>query len=801
MRQRREVSSQKSGGRNQVFVASGEAEAPSLTEKPGFLSAKPQFIEKARRELFFDLVVLALLALIVAALFWPLLLAGQWIPRGGGDLVSFLWPLYRFGARSLRAGVVPLWNPHLYSGAPFVADNQSGLFYPINLLTFALFGEPSYGVMEGLVIFHIWLAGTNMFFLARGLGLRRPAALLGGIAFALSDLFLTHIGNLNLNATAAWLPLLLLLTHRALTEGRAALASGAGAVLATAALAGHAQMLLFLALTLALYLLYRLAVDRRRARTLGLAALIVAVGVGGAALALLPAWEMAGHTGRSHLTYDEATRYSLPPRALIGLLAPGFYGRGPAGFWAPWERVEVGYVGIAALALAVAAVTSRTTHYASRFTHYVLPPIPHAKGYPVAFFAILTPLAFTLAMGRHTPLYGLLYRYAPTFDQVRVPARLILLADLGLAALAAYGLDRLLQSGAGRFAGWTGSAALAAAAVLLAVGLPQARTLPPPDRVPQATASILIAAALLALSGLLVWLAHRFRWAAWLLPLLLAADLVGLGSTLETEPNDPTLGFLHQDVAAFVRQNGGLSRVEATTGAWQPDAALAHSLYDVGGVYNPLELAPYQAYRWAMGERGAPLYNLLGVKYILAGKDDPPGDERLAPVYTENPQIDVYLNTAALPRAFLVYRSQVVTDHAAAWQAIHAPEFDPSRVVILERGEPLASDPGDEEPRVSFTRYELNEVALTVTTPAPALLVLSDVYYPGWRAAVDGAPVELLRANYAFRAVPVPPGEHIVRIEFAPWTWRAGLAVSVVTWLCLTVWGAAALKKQTFGVF
>jgi len=216
--------------------------------------------EKKRRELWFDVLCLALLALAVAAFFWPLFLEGKWIPRGGGDLVSFIWPMYRFAARSLRRGVIPLWNPHLYSGAPFVADNQSGVFYPINLLTFALVGEPTYPVIEGLVLFHIWLAGANMFALLRGLRLRRSAALLGGLAFALSDLFVTHIGNLNLNATAAWFPLLLLLTHRALAGGSVEWAAGAGAVLAVAALVGHAQMLLFLALLILLYTLYRLAV-------------------------------------------------------------------------------------------------------------------------------------------------------------------------------------------------------------------------------------------------------------------------------------------------------------------------------------------------------------------------------------------------------------------------------------------------------------------------------------------------------------------------------------------------------------
>jgi len=785
-----------------------------------------------RRELLLDLCCGALLALVVLAFFWPLLFAGRWIPRGGGDLVSFLWPTYRFAARSLRAGVVPLWNPHLYAGAPFVADNQSGVFYPVNLLAFALFGEPSYGIMEGLAVFHLWLASVCLFALARGQGLRRAPALAGGVAFGLSDLFVTHIGNLNLNATAAWLPLLLLLAHRALTRRRHVLAAGAGVVLAVAALAGHAQMLLFLILTLALYVLYRLCVDWRRGwrhalGTLGLAALVAVVGVGGAALALLPGWEMAGHTGRGHLPFDEATRYSLPPYALIGLLAPGFYGRGLAGFWGPWDRVEVGYAGVATLVLA--ALGAGVTCGRRGLRAKAPPPTPDPR-FPapspqsMGFFLLLVPLALLLALGRHTPLYGLLYRYVPTFDQIRAPARLILLVDLGLATLAAYGLDWLgsgtgfcrsggAPDGAGRSGApdrqggrpalvgkWAGLGTVVGAVLILAVGLPRARALPPPDRVSQATASLIVAAALLVLSGLLAWIVPRRQRAAWLFPLLLAADLVGLGSTLEAEPQDPTRGFAHEDVVAFLRQDPAFFRIEGDAGAWQPDGALMHGLYDIGGVYNPLELAPYHAYRWAVGERGAPLYNLLGVKYVLSDKGRPPGDERLVPVYTDNPEIDVYLNTRALPRALLVTEPWVVADHAAAWEAIHSRGFDPKERVVLERGEIGAGEPGAlGGSHIAFVRYGLNDLALRVRTPVGAYLVLSDVYYPGWRASVDGAPAEVLRADYAFRAVWLAPGEHEVEMRFAPWTWSVGLGVSLLVWAGVVVWTCVALGRRAWG--
>ncbi len=732
-----------------------------------------------------DLICLGVLALVVAAFFWPLLLGGQSIPHGGGDLVSFLWPLYRFAARSLRAGELPLWNPYLYSGAPFIADNQTGVFYPINLVVFALFGEPSYAVMEGLVVFHVWLAAAAMFALLRGLELRRPAALFGGVAFALSDLFVTHIGNLNLNATAAWLPLLLLAAHRAWTRRSRNWAAGAGVVLAVAALAGHGQMLLFLALALALLLLYRLAADRkqgwRRAlETVGLAAVIAIVGMGGAALVLLPSYEMAEHTARGQLAFDEAIRYSLPPKALVGLVAPGFYGRGAAHFWGAWDRVEVGYAGIATLVMALMS----------------LPWVLRRDRRPFAFFALLALLAFLLAMGGYTPLYQLVYRFVPTFDQVRAPARLIVLGDLGLAVLAAVGLDRLLRARVERRGQVVGILALAAAGLALLVGLPAAHSLPLPERVRQAETSVLMAAGLLAVCGLLMLLACRVRWAGWLLLPLLAADLIWLGSTLEVDRNDPTVGFKHADLVAFLQRDTGFFRIEAAAGAWQPDAALVHGLYDIGGIYNPLALAPYDAYRWAVGERAAPLYNLLGAKYVLAGKGAPPGDGRLVPVYTANPAIDVYLNTSALPRALLVFRSEVVPDHTAAWNAIHEPGFDPAQVAVLEKGVPLNPGQVVGQSRLTFLRYELNRVELSVQTPADGILLLTDVFYPGWRATVDGRPAELLRADYVFRAVRIPAGEHVVRMDFRPRTWQVGFGISLVTWLALAAVAAREFRRR-----
>jgi hypothetical protein len=308
---------------------------------------------------------------------------------------------------------------------------------------------------------------------------------------------------------------------------------------------------------------------------------------------------------------------------------------------------------------------------------------------------------------------------------------------------------------------------------------------------------------LLALNGLLVASGRRWSWTGWLFPLLLAVDLIALGSTLEIEPNDPSRGFRHPEVVAYLRQDPALFRIEDTAAAWQPDAALMHGLYDIGGIYNPLALAPYEAYRWALGQRAEPLYNLLGVKYVLADEGDPPGDQRLVPVYTAAPEIDVYLNTAALPRALFVTSPRVVSDHTEAWKAIHEPGFDPTRTIVLEQAqvktavEAARIAPGrDQAAHLAFVRYGLNAVEIRVEAPTSGWLLLSDVYYPGWRATIDGAPTSVLRADYAFRAVRVPAGDHEIEMTFAPRTWRVGLVLSLTTWLALAAGAARRLRSR-----
>jgi hypothetical protein len=628
---------------------------------------------------------------------------------------------------------------------------------------------------------------------------QRVSAFAGALAWMFSDVFVIHFGNYNLIAVAAWLPLIFATFRFSLPrfaeEGRGGglrCALAAGALWGMASLAGHAQMMLFIGLWLGGYALFATFpfsrfrerwVGEVRVRPLILFAITALVAFVFAALMIIPANEMARYTGRAGLDYEEAIQYSLPPAGLVGLVVPGLFGRG-AGSWSPWLRVEVGYVGVLTLALAaVGAALKRKLERPGERT----------------FLAIATVAAFLLAFGGYSALHGWLYRFVPLFGQLRAPARTVILADFALAILAGLGLDALMSPLAryaravlqtlSRSIGWI-------AVGLAGIGLPvsyfmislSAYDAGLAHRFSSVMNSVMLGVILLVASSL-VLAARRGRWTnparvGAVAVVVLAVDLVVLGSSVDVEKNDPTVGYNHPAVVEFLRRDGDPFRIDSEPApAWQPDAGAMHAIADIRGIFNPLGLAAYNTYLGGMGPRGSALYNFLNVKYVLAEKGKAPGDTSFVLAFDGDPQIDVYRNTAALPRAMLIYKSIPVTSGEQAWAAIHQPGFEPSREVVVEGGPVLNGTPSGGA--LTIQRLDANDIVLDTTTSAPAYVVLSEVYYPGWRAEVDGRAAKILPANFTFRAVYLEPGTHRVRMFFQLASWTLGLAISAVTWCAL----------------
>jgi hypothetical protein len=757
------------------------------------------------------------LVLAILSFFWPLFFTESWIPKGGGDLSSFIYPIYAYAARWLRRGVVPLWNPHLYMGMPFAADNQSGLFYPVNLLFFLLAPEFDYQVVELVAVTHIFLAGLFSYLLLRDLpsprvikfgsdtkvpSIGRIPAVAGAITYMFCDLFVIHPGNLNIIATAAWMPLALFCFRRAMCRHGWGWAGWSGVALGVAALVGHAQMFLYVGGAVGLYALFELCFHwqegwRDRTARAGKLFFAGAIAFGLSALALIPAYDLTRYTVRSSLSYADASAFDLPPAGLISLFVPGFFGRGTGPFWGPWLGTDTGYVGVLPLMLAVLAV-------ALTWRRQVL----------TRFWLILAIFGLLLALGRYTVLHGWTYALIPFFRQLRVPARALFFFDFSVAMLAAMGLDVLLHplarrarralSSISRGFLWVGGALALVGVPLLGHAIMVSRMMSP-DVLAQHAISLgsLIFFLILFAAGLgwLVLRRHRLARSAMLGSLavcLITFDLISLGAYVETEPNDPLTGYRHERALAFLRADPDTFRVETAAevqGGWAPDWTLIHEMDDFGGIWNPLRLGAYDVLNWIGIQRADAFYNLYNVKYLIARKDTPV-PAHFEPAFDDGGERMIYRNTQVLPRAFMVYHAQVVDGQINALGHARSPDVNLAAQVILEKGfavTPLDVDPGDGESHVDIVERGPNHMDFHVVTPTPGYVFVSEMWMPGWVAYVDGQKHDVVRANYTFRAVYVPPGEHDVHMVYRPRPWIFGLGVTLVTLIALIAWGAWSL--------
>ena len=413
-----------------------------------------------------DLLAWLTLALAALAILWPLGLTHRVL--AGVDALTYFTPYWAYRMAELRAGQMPLWNPYLFLGVPFLANPQAAVLYPLHWPLSWL--RPEQALIWSALL-HVWLAaGFTYTFARRSLRLSRLAVWLAGLIFGLGGFTLARVENINQLNALAWLPALLWLydeTARA-ASGRSRIRWGAALAVAVALqlLAGHTQTTFINMVGLGLWAGWpAVAVlwtrrgkgaeeqrsrgdagtrghgepgtnDERPARLhdylLPLLAVIPAILL--AAAQLLPTLELNGLGLRTGgLPYRQAVSFSLRPRLLAQSFLPPF-GRGlDAAFGSEGYAEFVGYAGIAALVLAGVGLSLLWRQRAE----VKRPP------WNVQRATLLAASGFLLALGVYNPLYYLLWRVIPGFDLFRAPARWLELFALGAAALAAFGLDAL----------------------------------------------------------------------------------------------------------------------------------------------------------------------------------------------------------------------------------------------------------------------------------------------------------------------------------------------------------------------
>lgn len=753
---------------------------------------------------------------------------GVAVPKGGGDFNSFSYPLSAFAAGQIQAGHFPLWNPHLFAGMPFAANYLSGALYPPNLFVWAVARPFTYGAFEAVILVHFLWASVAAYGFARTLGVRRIAALVVGVTFAYGWLP-PQLGHAQMAAAVAWIPAVLAALYRG-RNGGIGWTVLAALALTMQLLAGHPQTSLYTLTVAVAYVLFlawrgsnarRATSDEQRAatQTSGVRAflahrsslvafwakvgvrLVVLLGVMGglAAPLILPATQLSRRSVRAGIGYDSATQFSVHPFTLLQLLVPKVFGDNPTNYYYSqfFSGETWGYAGVVTLVLAAVGLAWRG----------------HAARGQQVFFAAVGVVALLGALGPFTPLHGWLYAFAPGYDKIRAAGRLFMWYGLAVALLAGWGVDALLGNEQRAMSNEVGNSVLSssrdtqssvfprtrrvllgAVAVLVAFVIPLFYSLvfqkdDPVSRPVIALDGFNVLVLYLLGAALLIWLAERRsvgpRALGALAVALVVLDLFSATSGFNPTADNLLAGYAQPDARAELRVRAArdpLFRVDTddVSDRWQPDTAVLDGVDSVSGVYDPLELADYANLRErAQSSRSSALYGLLNVAYVAQPAEKP------APVgWTKafaGDKVNFYQpSRPPLPRAFVVGNAAAVPDPGVAFDRIKAPDFDPTKVVYIQGASQPAIDPGASPATVM--RDGTDGLSVQVSTTGPGYLVVSEAYYPGWIATVDGASAPILQADLAFRAVYLPNGgDHTIVFRFQPRWWSVGWLLAAFT--------------------
>ncbi|WP_204217265.1 hypothetical protein [Microvirga pudoricolor] len=756
------------------------------------------------------LLILALWA--VAAAVWPL--TGAVVPW---DSKNQFYPTLRYLGAALKNGEMPLWNPYHFSGHPSAADPQSLLFTPTMMLFGWLVPEPSMQAFD-VVIFAHFLPGALAFVpLFRRRGWHPAGAVIAALIFMLGGSATARLQHTGMILSYGFFPLALLLLEEAL-DRRSYLFGILFAGVAAMMVIGRDQVAFLCALTLIAVALQRIcAANAPLAYLRSRLGILLAMGFVGAALLAVPViltLQFLSTSTRPSFGYGVAAMGSLPPESLATILFGNIFGslRWTYDYWGPdWHSVTEG------------TWTDRATNYLFAGTIPALLILWHgiAGGRLLArefrFFLVFGLVVLLYALGRYTPGFGLVFDYVPGVDLYRRPADATFLINIFLAFAAGYLVHRYATDGlprwspgrlpAVRFALPALAVILAAAALAGALAFAAKAGQMAPALQEVGIGLVLAAAALV----LMARFGSSSRWrtaAALVLAVVTGGELIGrhAASALNAEPKERYAVFEQlppeqlQGLAVLKAElakrhaDGEYPRVEilGMRGPWQ-NASMVFGIEDIIG-YNPLRLADYER---AVGPgenaedpnlrtfpatfRGyqCRLASLLGLEYLVLDRPIqklPRHFPRLSgaePLYGSG-QMWVYRLNSESPR---VYVAQKVTpvDSEAALDQQELPEFDRASEVLVDTdsmkalGGTYAEAPVEKAAsKARIVKFERNALTIEVETDQPGVLVLHDIFYPGWEATVDGVRRPILRANLLFRGVEVGKGRHVVQFDFRP---------------------------------
>ncbi len=685
---------------------------------------------------------------------------------------------------TLGRGEIPWWTPHMFGGIPFVALNHTQVLYPLTWLFLPLDPHLAFGALNFV---HLVLAGLGAFAWLRAEGRSVPAALVGALAFQLNGMFATRHGHPQFVATGAWIPFALLGVSWLCDRKPWGFALVAAAT-ALMILAGHPSVYVFGGWFIAAFLLLRL-LDlpwRERGRVVGATVLAGAIGVALAAPQLLATLELSHASARAAQSLEALTAAlshwthllrAVFPDVTGSKVAQDYWSLSPTSFTAGML-----YMGVPPLLLgALGAVWGER------------------RARLLALFGL-----GVLAVLFLPPVFELAWRLLPGFQFSRVD-RFSIAWFLALTWLAARGVDRVLEGEQGQqTAAWAlaGVGLLLGGITLLLVPRVAASAAIADFDPSRLRAGVAWGLGLWGLTCAWIGLAGRGGPRPLLvggLVALVAVDVVTFASPYAVARDadrllrtTPAIDFLQSQEPPFrvLKFGGGLPDAHLTL--FPANLPMAFGIEDIHGFApmhmsqldillrpveeglgrNPWFLRPLEE----PASLEVPTLDLLAAPFVLSATPIEARDHLLVHAGED---LWIYENRRALPRALFVPEFEIQAGLDAGAARLAAGDIDPRQTVLLHREPPrwLEQDPArGGEGAVTLRGRSATSLTLDKTGPGAGHVLVLDPWYPGWRAEVGGEPAPLLRANVMFRAIPVPAGDHEVRLDYRPeWFGRARL--------------------------
>ena len=754
--------------------------------------------------------------LLAALFFAPYLLALS--AFSDGDFTRHYLPYSFFQQKSLLAGRLPVWNPHVNSGHPFLADTESAVFYPVSniLLLLTSFSSSVVGRLYWLqveALVHLILACSFTGLLVHRLTGNRMAGFAAGLVFGFSG-YLTGYPPLQLGIlrVAVWLPLILwlLLPERSgkLRWSRWLLAS---AVHAVAFYANHPQTFLFLTYAVGGWMLM-LAVSQWRwsppvgngtepgkhagafssrlvlqhlGKMIAYAAILICLTVA----QLWPALEFTALSVRSARPFHELSS-GFPLQDIWQLVVPHVLS-----LYSPL------YVGISGLGLAGIGVAALLRN---QFNFEAVNPFSR----PAAIFFVVTgSLSILVSFGELLPLYPLLYRFAPGWSLFRGQERVAFLCAFSLSVLSGYGLA-LLPSLAARWRqrfGW-GYLVFVAGVIALVFAiwhLPGRLDVSDASFLFHAGKSILFATIFLILcSGL-----QLSRTRLILLLFVIVVDLFATNFTTNLADGQRIRSSLTQPAIAATSQAAQLLDDESTTlpprvyneRRLPEDSGMVAGWEDVWAA-SVLRLSAYNGF--FVDFPPDRMWKLTGVGTVLTWREELTVASQLVEEFPlKNETTRLHRLKTVFPRLWWTQQAQRLED-SSALALLADPNFDPMQEVLIANSDADVLGGPWEEGRLHFgdgveafleaVRIGPTQVEVRIESTQPGLLFVSENYMPGWQAEWTetdrfSQPTNLpvVRAHQAFLAIPVPAGKGTLEVAYRPASVRRGLAISAFAWMAL----------------